>query len=166
MHSKFQLIMLVLNTILAGLLAGFFYTWSFTIMQSLGLTGESSASVAMISINANIRDGWFAALFFGAPLTILLSLVIMAGAKGKGIVLWLFLALGFAISTLVITFTIHLPLNDELAAGVSWSSYVGPWVQWNHVRLVTSLLAFISMLCALVHYVRAQSRVGIGGEVA
>ncbi|MEB8433853.1 DUF1772 domain-containing protein [Cocleimonas sp. KMM 6892] len=150
MKTNFQFPLLFLATLLAGLLAGFFYTWSFTIMQSLDLIDDSNAATAMISINANIRNGWFGVIFFGTPLSILFSLILILGARNKRLLLWVSLALAFAISTLVITFSKHLPLNDELANSSNWASYVGPWVLWNHARMVTSFLAFASMLCALV----------------
>lgn len=156
MSSKPRFLLLLLTTILAGLLAGFFYTWSFTIMQSLNLIGESNAATAMVSINANIRSGWFAAIFFGAPVFILLSLI-AAWREKKKIDLWLSLAFIFAIATLVITFSIHLPLNTELANGLNWSSYMDPWVMWNHVRMLTSLLAFISMLYVMALYFKFES---------
>lgn len=153
MTNRSQFMLLLLATILAGLLAGFFYTWSFTIMQSLNLISESNASTAMISINANIRNGWFAAIFFGAPISIFLTFIISLSTKRKIVSLWLTFALVFSIATFIITFIKHLPLNTELANGGNWSSYVNSWVQWNHARMVTSLLAFISMLCTLaVHF--------------
>lgn len=157
MNFRLQFLLLLLSAILAGLLAGFFYTWSFTIMQSLNLISESNAATAMISINANIRNGWFGVIFFGTPISIFASLIMMLGAKNKRVYRWTSLALVFAIMTLVITVTKHLPLNDELANGSDWPSYFGSWVQWNHVRMTSSLMAFISILFALVLHFKLKS---------
>lgn len=159
MDRKKQRTFLLLTTVLAGLLAGFFYTWSFTIMQSLDLIDESTASVAMNSINANIRNGWFAVIFFGTPVTTILSLLMIIRLKQKEMYPWVLLAAVFAVATFVITFTIHLPLNAELTNGQEWSSYVGPWVQWNHARTATSLLSFISMTWTMVSHGRLQERI-------
>lgn len=156
MFNKFQFQVLLITTLLVGLLAGFFYTWSFTIMQSLNLISDGNASNAMVSINANIRNGWFAAIFFGAPISIFISLIISLITKRKIVTLWLSIALIFSVATLIITFTKHLPLNAELANGANWSSYFNSWVQWNHVRMATSLLAFISMLFALTVYFKQE----------
>ena len=152
MDRKVQRLFLFLTTVLAGLLAGFFYTWSFTIMQSLDMVDEKIASAAMNSINANIRNGWFASIFFGSPIATILSVVAVIKSKKKEVYLWVSLAAVFAIATFIITFSIHLPLNAELANGLEWSSYVGRWVQWNHARMVTSLLAFVFMLCAMISH--------------
>ena len=144
-------ILLVLATLLAGLIAGFFYTWSFTIMQSLNLVGNESSSAAMISINANIRTGWFAAISFGAPVAILLATLILRRTKNRAYI-WSLIALIFAVSTLVITFTQHLPLNDRLAEGMDWNAYYIDWVGWNHVRMITSVVAFLMMLGSVLSF--------------
>lgn len=152
MNIRIQYLLLILSTVLAGLLAGFFYTWSFTIMQSLSLIEEHNAASAMNSINSNIRTGWFAAIFFGAPVSIIFSLIVIFREKQKVMYLWVSLASLFALATFIVTFTVHLPLNSELENGAQWSSYVEPWVQWNHVRMGTSLAAFLCMLCVINIY--------------
>lgn len=157
MDRKIQRLFLFLTTVLAGLLSGFFYTWSFTVMQSLDLVDENIASVAMNSINANIRNSWFAVIFFGTPVATILSVITVVRSKQKEVYPWVSLASVFAIATLVITFSIHIPLNAELANGQEWSSYVGPWVQWNHARMVTSLLAFVLMACAMVSHTKIKA---------
>ena len=149
MTRKSETTLLLVATTLAGLLAGFFYTWSFTIMQSLDLIDGSAASSAMQSINTNIRSGWFAATFFGTPVLIMASLIYTL-LNNKRRVLWAGLALLFAIGTLAITFTQHIPLNNALADGLAWAEYSPQWVTWNHARMITSLLAFLSMIACLL----------------
>lgn len=149
--------LLVLTAISAGLIAGFFYTWSFTIMQSLNVTDDAVAASAMISINANIRSGWFAAIFFGAPVLIAVSLAVKLLNNRKRS-FWILCAFVFAISTLTITFTQHLPLNSELANGLAWSQYYPEWVTWNHARMLTSLLAFLCMLLGLMSHVSLRDQ--------
>ena len=145
MNTKLNTFILIITTMLTGLLAGFFYTWSFTIMQSLDIAGPVSASRAMVSINAHLQTGWFGAVFFGTPVAVLISLTLLLGSNRKG-VMWLLVALFFSLCTLAITFTQHLPLNSQLANGLSWSEYYVAWTSWNHVRMLTSLFAFLCML--------------------
>ncbi|MFK7997893.1 MAG: anthrone oxygenase family protein [Granulosicoccus sp.] len=102
----------------------------------------------MISINANIRSGWFAAIFFGSPIVVLLYFITTFRTKNRENLIWVACALVFAIVTTVVTFTQHLPLNNQLENGLSWQDYIAPWLQWNHVRTATSLLAFALMLGA------------------
>jgi len=150
-------LLLVLATVLAGLIAGFFYTWSFTVIQSLNLTDASTASSAMNSINSNIRTAWFAAIFFGAPALITLSLIVKL-IHNKQNMFWVLSAFVFAICTLIITFTQHIPLNNELANGLEWSQYYPEWISWNHERMCTSVLAFISMLLSIIFHVSNRIR--------
>lgn len=141
-----------LSTLLIGINAGFFYTWSFTIMQSLGLTDTDSAITAMQTINANIRNGWFAIVFFGAPAALLVAGVQLLGVNHKAAIFYL-LSVVLAAVTVAITFTLHVPMNNALAAvdaptaaTTVWSDYAGRWTRWNHFRTGTSLLAFIASL--------------------
>ncbi|MGB1012238.1 MAG: DUF1772 domain-containing protein [Thiolinea sp.] len=157
MERKIVIALLVLTSVAAGLNAGFFYTWSFTIMQSLNLAGEVTATESMNAINANIRNAWFGAIFFGAPALIAISLV-AAWLKFRNALWWVLPAFIFAVLTLVITFSQHIPLNNELAGGLMWSQYYPDWVTWNHARMCTSVLSFVFMLLAALSYASAVKR--------
>lgn len=156
MAGTTAIILCTMSTVLIGLNAGFFYTWSFTIMQSLGQIDAHHAISAMQTINANIRTGWFATIFFGAPLTLLVAGVMMLTVNRPAAACAL-LALVFATSTFVITFLLHVPMNNELATVESataaesvWSAYSDRWTNWNHVRTLTSGLAFVVSLIGLI----------------
>ena len=137
-----------ISIVLIGLNAGFFYTWSFTIMQSLGQIDAQHAIQAMQSINANIRTGWFAAIFFGAPFSLFVTGVLMLRSNRSAAVCAL-LAFVLAATTVIITFSLHVLMNNELATVESsaaaqsvWSDYSERWTNWNHARTITSILAF------------------------
>ncbi len=137
-----------ISTILIGLNAGFFYTWSFTIMQSLGQINAQHAISAMKAINANIRTGWFAVIFFGAPLALLVTGAMMYRSNRPAAVCSL-LGFVFAATTVIITLSLHVPMNNELAmvevttaAQSVWPAYSERWTIWNHARTLASVLAF------------------------
>jgi len=138
----------VISIVLIGLNAGFFYTWSFTIMQSLGQIDASHAISAMQTINANIRSAWFAVIFFGAPVALLIAGALMFRTN-RSAANYTLVAFALATATVVITLQLHVPMNNELATVESataaqslWSDYSDRWTSWNHFRTFTSVLAF------------------------
>lgn len=149
--------LLAISSLLIGLNAGFFYTWSFTIMQSLGQIDTAHAISAMQTINANIRSAWFAAIFFGAPLALLITSA-MIFRSNRSAAKYALLAFVFATATIIITLRLHVPMNNELAtvdsataANSVWSVYSERWTSWNHIRMLTSILAFGFSLTGLAN---------------
>jgi len=140
--------------VLTALNAGFFFTWSFMILQGLDTAAPDAAMAAMNAINNEIRSAWFAAVFFGAPLVTLLAAVLGLVSGRRGVALLVaaaFVALG---ATVALTATIHLPLNAGLmkealiSAPTAWPAYSETWVSANHLRFATSLAGLIAMLFA------------------
>ncbi len=158
MSSKGLFSLACFTTLLTGLNAGFFYTWSFTITGSLDLIDPASAIDAMRSINANIRSGWFALIFFGAPLALLITTV-FAFSQRRNIVSWL-AALLLMATTVTVTTRLHVPMNNALAAADTgdlaaiWSDYSTRWTLWNHLRTLTSTLAFLIAVIATARSLR------------
>jgi len=105
------IIVILIATVLIGLNAGFFYTWSFTIMQSLDLIDPQHAISAMQTINANIRNAWFGAIFFGVVVAQLLSLVFAIFCKKMSSATFIGLALIAVITCIGITMQMHVPWN-------------------------------------------------------
>jgi uncharacterized membrane protein len=129
-----------------ALMAGFFWSFSVVVMDGLRLLPPLEAMRAMQAINAAVRNALFGLGFFGTPILctlVLLSLVLPAGRDIGALVAAsgaaLYLALAF-----VVTFAKNIPLNEALAAATSaeqWNVFLVPWVFWNHVRTVGSLIA-------------------------
>ncbi|WP_417513013.1 DUF1772 domain-containing protein [Minwuia sp.] len=149
---------LLASVLLAGLHAGFFFTWSFTVMNGLDAASPDVAIAAMQSVNANIRNVPFGIVFFGAPLAALVTTIIVFafGSRSAGVLAGLgFLALA---ATVAVTAGVHVPWNDELAvqtvpataeaAAQLWAGYSGPWTEWNHLRSLTSLLGCLFLVLA------------------
>ena len=145
-------------TVLTGLNAGFFYTWSFTITGSLDLIEPHHAISAMQSINANIRSGWFAAIFFGSPLALLVTAIAVFRSRGAVAALWWFCALLAMGITLVLTTQVHVPMNNALATAPdsAWIEYSTRWTQWNHLRTAASTLALLLAIIGTARYQRVS----------
>jgi uncharacterized membrane protein len=158
--------------IMAGLLAsalsaGFFYTYSISVMPGLAAADPSSAIRAMQGINAVIRTPVFAFAFFGSlifPLAV--SLAAWIGRARQVAVLACLSAALYGLGAFAVTFWVNVPLNEALAsanptsdtAASLWANYHGPWTAWNHVRAVCASLAFgLFAAAAVVHFRQPSS---------
>jgi uncharacterized membrane protein len=156
--------LLLLGLVASALSAGFFYTYSISVMPGLSAADPHSAVRAMQAINAVIRTPWFAFAFFGALLFPLLAAGV-AWAGGAERVALLAAASGIAYGTGVfaVTFLVNVPLNEGLAAATPtsdtaariWSEYTARWTPWNHVRALAALGAFgLQAAATLVSFVQ------------
>jgi uncharacterized membrane protein len=149
-------LVLLLALLASALIAGFFYTYSFSVMPGLAATDPRAAMQAMQGINATIRTPIFAFAFFGS-----FGFVAVAGLLARH---WTVLAplvtggLLYAAGGLVLTFALHVPMNEALAlvpptasdAVEVWTSYAERWTAWNHVRTAASILAFACVALAAI----------------
>ncbi|HLT12089.1 MAG TPA: DUF1772 domain-containing protein [Micromonosporaceae bacterium] len=152
---------LVAATVTAGLSAGLFYTFFFSVMPGLGSTDDRTFVAAMQWINARILNGWFAIAFVGAPLLTVAAAIVALAAPGDatGTRPWTIAAAVLALATVAITAAANVPLNNMLEAAGEPDKIVDPaglrarferpWVRWNNVRTATSVAAFACMVGAL-----------------
>jgi uncharacterized membrane protein len=153
-----QGIALVAATMTMGLMAGVFGLFAHTIMPGLRGTDDRTFVVAFQAIDRAIINPLFMLWFFGA--------LVLAGAAaallgGEGSVLpWLVAALVLYLAVVVITFAVHLPLNDAIKAatgdpaGARAPFDEARWVAWNVVRAVLSTTAFGCLIWAMAQYGR------------
>lgn len=153
--------LLVAATFTAGLSAGLFYTYFFSVMPGLGSTDDRTFITAMQWINVRILNGWFAIAFAGAPLLTVAAAVaaLVAPGDATGVRPWTVAAAVLALATVAITAAANVPLNNMLAAAGEPAEiadpaglrvrFERPWVRWNNVRTATSVAAFACMVGAL-----------------
>jgi uncharacterized membrane protein len=141
-----------------GLLAGIYFAFSTFIMTALGRIAQPSGTMAMNAINVVIVQSLFMPLFIGTTLSSLvlaITAVLRWGQPGASAML-----VGgvlYVIGMFVCTAVIHVPMNDALAAVDPASSeaaslcarYLTDWTLWNHVRTVSSTLAFALFIWAI-----------------
>lgn len=152
--------LLVAATVLAALSAGFFYTWSFTVMRGLDAAGGASAIAAMNGVNSTIQNAWFAPVFFGPALLTAASaaaLFIAGRPLAASLALAAFVLYGAGV--VAVTLAVNVPMNTALleapiptdpeAADAAWRAYSERWTLYNHVRTGASLGAFLALLAAL-----------------
>jgi uncharacterized membrane protein len=151
---------LTLATLTTGLIAGFFYAYASSVTLGHALLPDEQYIQAMQAINATVRNGVFAFSFFGAVVSLLLTLAVHAPRpRSRRFVLVALAAVFYIGGAFMVTFLINVPMNEELAR-VSVGElgpaalervregYEGPWNFWNGVRTVFSTLAFLALIGA------------------
>jgi uncharacterized membrane protein len=156
-------LVLVAAVIAHGLAAGTFAQYAHTIMPALARTDDRTFVAAFQAIDRRIINPWFiGGTFIGA-----LALTVAAAAldRDRPSGPWVLTALGLYAVVVVITATVHVPLNNAIkAAGapdrvdiraVRAAFDERRWARWNLVRTGLSLAAFVAMAWALVEHGRA-----------
>lgn len=158
-------VILIVTTLLTGLLAGFFYAWSCSVMPGLANADDKTFITAMQKINVAILNPAFMLIFIGPPIAISLSIILLFidGAVPAGVCA--LLALIAVIMVIVITARQNQPMNIALDAAGTYEDmdnphetreqFHAPWVRWNHLRTAASTLAFLLMLVTLVLHTSA-----------
>jgi uncharacterized membrane protein len=137
----------------SGIMAGFFWTYSFTVMWGLDRADPRSAIDSMQGINLAVPNPIFLAFFMGLPL-LLIAATVLFWQSGQTASLWLFAAAALVhlVGGIGITGAINIPLNDGLAKAAIpadaaaardvWSTYTTAWMPWTHLRTAASALSF------------------------
>lgn len=140
-------VVLVVATITSGLIAGLFFAFSCSVMLGLGGVEDRVFVDVMRRINRSIQNGLFGLVFVGSLLSSVAVLVI-----GD---VWARVGGGLFLVSLLITFVVNIPLNNRLDASdasdpAARRAFEGPWVRWNHVRMVFSTAGFVVLCLALL----------------
>lgn len=141
----------------SGLMAGFFYAFSFCVMGALQRLPPSEGARAMQTINVVVLNPIFFAAFFGTAALCLALLV--AARMGWHIPVSVLLIAGsllYLVGVILVTIVFNVPLNNALKAVAAdsvegramWERYLAEWVPWNHVRTFTSLAAAVLLTIA------------------
>ncbi len=169
MLGRVRLASLLLASLATGLIAGFFYAYDCSVMLGLERLDAEGFVRAMQAINATVRNGYFAASFFGAlAFTAVAALLYLPCWRTPTAALLTLAFLTYAVGGFGVTLTINVPLNGALA-GVDPTAapdlaavrrdYAEPWVFWNRVRTAASTAALTLLLGAL--YAEGRRSTGV-----
>lgn len=145
--------LLVAATVLTGLSAGLFTSFSYAVMPGLRRTSDATFVQAMRAINVAIINPVFALVFVGAAVATVAALVAGWSDASRP---WLIGGLVlYVLGAFVVTGAVNVPRNDALDAGASSATalraeFEGTWVLWNHVRSVLTTAAFVCLATAAV----------------
>jgi uncharacterized membrane protein len=157
---------LIAAAFLMGHMAGFFYTWSQNVMPGFGRSDDRTFVAGFQALDRAVVNPWFIAGFIGAPLLTGVAALLQAGEDDLAIFGWTVAAFVLYFAVIVITRSVHLPLNAEIqAAGdpdripdlaAVRQRFEARWVRWNIVRTIAVVAAFGCLLWALVLFGRGQ----------
>lgn len=153
------LFLLMAATVLCGLMAGFFFAYSASVVIALQtMTAEGYTNV-MQPINANVRNAVFGVVFFGAVATPALATVLVLFQQDWKVRYGQLFIAGFIIyliGTFLVTVTIHIPMNEYIATWSAssppsdWATVRARWALWNHVRTSAAIISLVLYLSALM----------------
>lgn len=159
MTDGLVLALALLATLGAGVMAGFFFTFSNTVMQALARIPVPAGIQAMQEINVTVLNPVFFAAFFGTGLLgILLGVLALLGLVPSGGIWLVAGGLFYVVGTFLVTVVFNVPMNEALAkvdpastqGADLWRKYLSRWGMWNHVRTLASLAALASFAVALM----------------
>lgn len=144
-----------ISTLLLGLMAGFFATYSFNVNYAMmEVDGETYATVQSL-FNINVRHSGFFICFFGAGLLpAITGVATFQSSKREGIC-WILVALVYFLGIIMFTKFINLPLNyyteswDPSAVPLDWKEVRDNWNTANLFRVGISMATFLSSLALL-----------------
>jgi uncharacterized membrane protein len=141
-----------------GLVAGFFFAFSATVMQALARRPAAEGLAAMQQINVTVINPLVMGALFGTALACIA--VIVGAVLDWGDPFAVYLVIGgavYLVGTILVTGAYNVPRNDAIAkldpnspeAAGSWERYVKEWTAANHVRTLSSLAAATLLTIAL-----------------
>jgi uncharacterized membrane protein len=140
--------------LLFGLITGFFYAYSCSVMFGLDVSDPRHAIDVMQGINREVRNIIFAPAFFGTPLVALITAMLLYERRdASASIAFLSAALVYILFAMLPTFLVNIPMNDALAAiaipanpaeaAIIWKAYSGDWTWWNGFRTIASALGLM-----------------------
>jgi uncharacterized membrane protein len=143
-----------------GLVAGLFFFSAIAVMPALTAADDRTLVDAMQQMIDKIENPAFFLAFLGAPALATVALVQARRSGSPKTAGWIVAGLAFYMAMIVITFAVHIPLNEDLKDAGDPArienlaevrdDFVTPWVAWDIVRTVAATAAFGSLTWALV----------------
>ncbi len=142
-----------------GLVAGMFFFSAIAVMPALSAADDRTLVDAMQQVIDKIENPAFFLVFLGAPVLAGTALAKAHNAGSTEAAGWIAGALVLYGVMVVVTFAVHLPLNEDLqdagdpdrieSLAAVRDDFVTPWVAWDIVRTLASTAAFGCLVWAL-----------------
>ena len=152
-------LLIILTTLTTGLSAGFFVTWSVSVIPGLNKLSNEAFIRSMQSINRYIQNPVFFIIFFGPIVLLALVSYQLYNLGQLGTFKWILASLIlYVIGVFGVTVIGNVPLNNRLAKVDLESSetelntqrvaFEQPWNKYHYIRTVVSVLAFVCIAIA------------------
>jgi uncharacterized membrane protein len=142
-----------------GLLAGLYFFSAIAVMPALTAADDRTLVDAMQQMIDKIENPAFFLVLFGAPALAAVALVQARSAGQPKIAGWIVAGLALYTLMVIITFAVHIPLNEDLKDAGDPAriqniaevrdDYATTWVAWDIVRTLATIGAFASLTWAL-----------------
>jgi uncharacterized membrane protein len=158
MIEGFLFVLTLVIALACGLVAGFFFAFSTTVMKALTRVPEPQGLVAMQAINIVVINPVVMLALFGTGVACIVLVIAAFVEWGEPYAVYLLLgSLVYLAGVVVLTFAYHVPRNDAMAvldpedatAASLWTRYARTWTAWNHVRTVAPLASAALFTIAL-----------------
>lgn len=150
----------VVAAIGSGLIAGVFFAFSTTVMNSLRVLPPAHGITAMQAINVKIVNPRFVVVFVGTALASAVLAVIalftadQPASVARGLGGFLYLA-----GVVVVTGAANIPLNNALdkvdpasqEGARYWEHFFGRWMRWHYVRTAAAAAAAAIITVSLAY---------------
>jgi uncharacterized membrane protein len=142
--------LLMLAALFCGLMAGFFFAFSFLVMRALEVQPGVAGMPVMQTINVVVFNPVFGFAFSAAPAFCVFAMNTALVRRREPAATYALLGGAiYLVGTLYVTVFGNVPLNDALAAvpaassgaASMWATYLREWVPWNHLRTAAAFLA-------------------------
>lgn len=156
---EFSNLLLIFTTILVGLMAGLFFSFTSAVMPGLSQLADADFIIAMKAINKSIQNPVFFIVFFGALVSLPVSTYLKYSAPPSN-TFWLLLAatLIYLIGVFGVTAAGNIPLNnalDKLSLVNATKELIHNketfetrWNQLNTIRTICSIASFTLIVIA------------------
>ncbi|MFI5720372.1 DUF1772 domain-containing protein [Nocardia sp. NPDC051750] len=160
---------LVAATVTTGLMAGVFGIYALAVMPGLRTTDDRTFIGSFQAMDRAIVTPLFLATFVGALVLAIAAALLQLGEGRSSVLWWTAAAAVLYLVAVMVTGTVHLPLNDALKAAGAPAEMADPaavraafdesrWIAWNYVRVATSGVSFVFLTWALVQWGRTQAQ--------
>jgi uncharacterized membrane protein len=151
-------LMIALAALTSGAIGGLLFAFSNVVMPSLQKQPSDSAVKSMQTVNLQIVNPLFLALFLAPALLSLALLFLAYRVASQPWAPFIFWASGlYLLGVIGITFACNIPMNNRLASWRSnllptrdfWEDYGRAWTNWNHLRTLAALGSSLAFSLAL-----------------
>ena len=158
MIEGFLFVLTLVTALACGLVAGFFFAFSTTVMKALGRLPAAHGVAAMQSINVVVINPLVMVALFGTALACGVLVVAALVEWGEPYAVYLLVGgLAYLAGVVLLTGGYHVPRNNALAtldpndrdAENQWNRYVRTWTAGNHVRTIGPLASATLFTIAL-----------------
>ena len=144
-------------TVAMGLIAGFFFDWAVAIMPALAKADDRTFVTVMLDLITTINNSPLFMLAFTAALLLTTAAALVLHTTGdRPAARWTFAALALYLVACTITFAVHFPLHDALAAAeptnpaAAREDFESPWTTAHLIRTLAATAALATLCRALL----------------